>query len=191
VRKAAAFQVRLDGLRSISCSLSKGLHELPTSRVCPASSFWFEQVLDRPPKARAFYEKLFAWHCEAMPMGDKTYYVIHNGATGIGGFRVADPGVPSHWMSYLSVDNVDRSFERAPPTAPSHACHPRFRQRGPGRSPRDPTGAMFCLWTGAEDDPIDVETTPFGGWCWNELWTPDAKRALPSTRTPSDTPTTR
>ena len=30
----------------------------------------------------------------------------------------------------------------------------------------------------ADGDPPDVETTPMGGWIWNELWTTDERKAL-------------
>jgi len=145
----------------------------------PGKFVWFEHVSNDVAKARAFYGKLFGWHIESMPMGDQTYYMIQNGDTGIGGFRTAEPGMPSHWVSYVSVDNVDRSFKSAVANGAKAVLPPTdFGPVGRGAGVADPTGANFCLWTSAESDAPDVDKTPFGGWYWNELWTPDAKRAV-------------
>ena len=40
------------------------------------------------------------------------------------------------------------------------------------------TGAPLSLWKGTDGDPPDVDDTPTSGWIWNELWTPDVKKAL-------------
>jgi predicted enzyme related to lactoylglutathione lyase len=42
----------------------------------------------------------------------------------------------------------------------------------------DPTGGVFSLWRGAEGDPPETDTTPPGGWIWNELATQAEKTAL-------------
>jgi len=79
----------------------------------PGKFVWFEHLSHDVAKARAFYEPLFNWHVERMPMGDKTYSMILNGSAGIGGLRSADAGKPSRWISYLSVIDVDASFQTA------------------------------------------------------------------------------
>jgi uncharacterized protein len=42
----------------------------------------------------------------------------------------------------------------------------------------EPTGAVFSLWKGADGDPTAADTTPPGGWIWNELSTQDDQAAL-------------
>jgi len=61
----------------------------------PGKFVWFEHVSNDVAKARAFYEQLFGWHVESMPMGDQPYHMILNAATGIGGLRTAEPGMPN------------------------------------------------------------------------------------------------
>jgi predicted enzyme related to lactoylglutathione lyase len=39
--------------------------------------------------------------------------MIQNGSEGIGGFRTAMAAMPNHWMSYLSVADVDATVKRA------------------------------------------------------------------------------
>lgn len=141
---------------------------------------WFEHLSADTVAARKFYDALFGWHTEAVPMGGpEPYPLIMNGSEGIGGFRSAPPGAPTMWMSYLSVRDVHVAHAAAlaaggqslmPPTA--------FAPVGEGATLADPTGAVFAVWTSAQGDRPDLTPTPMGDWIWNELMTPDEKKAL-------------
>lgn len=145
----------------------------------PGKFVWFEHVSNDIEKARAFYEPLFGWHVENTPMGGKTYPMVMNGSQAIGGMRTAEPGIPSHWASYLSVSDVDRSFEAATRAGAKALLAPiDFAPVGRGAAVADPTGAAVCLWKDAQGDRPDPDRTAVGDWHWNELWTPDARRAL-------------
>ena len=145
----------------------------------PGKFVWFEHVSNDAAKAKAFYSALCGWTVSPMPMGDQPYDIIMNGADGIGGFRTAEPGMPSHWASYLSVADVDKSFAAAKAGGASGLMEPtNFGEVGRAAAIADPTGAAVCLWKGARDDPADVEKTPVGGWFWNELFTKDVKAAV-------------
>ncbi len=85
----------------------------------------------------------------------------------------------SHWVSYLSVSDVDASHSAAVAAGCRIMMAPTdFGPVGRAAAMADPTGASFCVWKGANGDPPDVETTPMGGWCWNELWTSNDHKAL-------------
>ncbi len=148
----------------------------------PGKFVWFEHVSNDPAKARAFYAGLAGWAIQDMAMGDQNYGMIMNGGTarenGIGGFRTATAGMPNHWISYLSVTDVDKAHAGAVAAGAKSMMAPM--EMGPGRASgiTDPTGAMLALWKGGEGDPDDREKTPFGNWFWNELWTTDAKAAV-------------
>lgn len=148
----------------------------------PGKFTWFEHVSNDLTKARAFYEPLFDWHVEAMPMGEKTYHLIHSsgeGNPGIGGFRTAAPGASSHWHSYLSVLDVDKSYAAAVKGGAKSLLPPTdFAPVGRGAALADPTGAGFSIWKDAEGDRPDVDKTADGDWYWNELWTQNVKAAL-------------
>ena len=145
----------------------------------PGKFIWFEHLSNDSAKARAFYEPLFNWHVERMPMGDQNYSMILNGSTGIGGLRPEDGGKPSRWISYLSVIDVDASFQTATAAGAKALQSPTdYDPVGRGATIADPTGAELCLWTSRDGDPPDVDQAPVGSWYWNELWTPDVKRAL-------------
>jgi len=146
----------------------------------PGRFVWFEHLSSDIPKARAFYEKLFGWNTENMAMssGDP-YPVIHNGETGIGGYAQARAGAPSQWMSYLSVSDVDSTYKAALAAGAKSLTAPAdYGSAGRSATIADPTGGVFSLWRGAQGDPAETETTPTGGWIWNELSTQDEKMAL-------------
>lgn len=145
----------------------------------PGKFVWFEHVCTDPGRARAFYEPLFGWHVERMPVGDRSYDMILNRNDPIGGLRSALPGMRAQWAPYLSVPSVDGSFAAAiaagakPLLAPSDLA-----PLGRAAAVADPTGAALCLWKGRADDRPDVAGVPLGDWAWNELWTPDASMAV-------------
>jgi uncharacterized protein len=140
---------------------------------------WFEHSSGDIPKARAFYEQLFGWHTESMPIGDQRYSMILNNNLGIGGYGNAEPGARSRWMCYLSVADVDASHAAAQSAGGRSLVPPMdFGPVGRGAQLADPTGAPFWVWKSADGDRADVEKTPAGDWFWNELWTPDDTRAL-------------
>ncbi len=149
----------------------------------PGKFVWFEHLSADIPKARKFYDALFGWHTESIPMGAQRYSMILNGdgttSEGIGGYRNAEPSARPAWMSYLSVTDVDASYAAALAAGARAVSAPAdFGPFGRGATLSDPTGAAFSIWKSADGDRPDPARTPIGGWCWNELWTHDDARAL-------------
>ncbi len=140
---------------------------------------WFEHLSADPAAAQRFYQSLFGWHVEAMPMGEQRYTMIQNAGAGIGGLRDAPPGVPANWLSYLSVADVDASYQAALDAGATSRMAP-FAMGDVGRSAviSDPTGATLALWQGAQDDPADTPEAPVGAFCWTELLTGDDEAAV-------------
>lgn len=140
---------------------------------------WFEHVSANIDNARRFYDNLFGWTSEGLPMGGQTYHMIRNGAEGIAGYRTAPAGVPNHWMSYLSVADVDKTAKAAEAAGAKVLMPPTdFPPVGRGATLADPTGGAFSIWKGADGDRPDHDPPVIGDWCWNELTTPDDKKAL-------------
>jgi predicted enzyme related to lactoylglutathione lyase len=140
---------------------------------------WFEHVSNDVSAARAYYGEVFGWGSEGVPMGGATYYMIQIGADGIGGFRAAAPGVPNHWISYLSVADVDGAAKAAAAAGANMLMPPTdFPSVGRGAALADPTGAAFSIWKGAQGDRPDAAKVPVGDWYWNECMTTDAEKAL-------------
>ncbi|HJV63755.1 MAG TPA: VOC family protein [Albitalea sp.] len=145
----------------------------------PGKFVWFEHSSTDIAKARSFYEPLFNWHTESMPLGAQRHHVIFNGSQRIGGYRRAADHERAQWIAYLSVPDVDAAFAAAL-AAGAHAIERPMDRGSAGRAARiaDPSGALLALWTGHGDDRPDSAVTADGDWYWNELWTADTIGAL-------------
>jgi predicted enzyme related to lactoylglutathione lyase len=145
----------------------------------PGKFVWFEHVSSDTAKARRFYEPLFGWHTESMPMGDTRYPMILSGNEGIGGYVTEAAVDRPYWLGYVSVDDVDTSYRAALSAGARSIEAPKdFPPVGRGATVADPSGAVFALWRSTDADRADTPQTPAGGWCWNELWTRDDIGAL-------------
>lgn len=79
---------------------------------------WNELVTSDPERAKRFYTDTIGWSFEGMPMDDgSTYWVAINGGQPVAGFfptnRPGFDGVPTGWMPYLAVDDVDTRVKKA------------------------------------------------------------------------------
>ncbi len=151
----------------------------PATASHPGKFVWFEHLSADVPAARRFYEALFGWHTEAMPMGARTYSMIMNGGNAIGGYFSAPAGVPPNWLGYLSVDDVDASHRAALAAGASERMAPtNIGEVGRSSVIADPTGAVLALWKSARGDAPDAAQAAMGAFCWNELTTGDEIKAL-------------
>jgi predicted enzyme related to lactoylglutathione lyase len=142
---------------------------------------WFELVTPDVKKAQAFYAETIGWKTMGFPMGPSTYEMMLTGATSdtmVGGY-VPDKTAAPHWLSYVSVEDVDATV-RAVTAAGGTVAEAPADIPGVGRRARivDPQGATICLLTRANGDVPDVENAPYGAFCWDELHTPDPEKAL-------------
>jgi predicted enzyme related to lactoylglutathione lyase len=139
---------------------------------------WFEHVSADSAAAKHFYAPLFGWKIESVDMGGQPYLMINNGTESIGGLRDAPKGMPSAWMSYMSVADVDAGAKAAQEAGAKVLMPPTdFPPVGRGATLMDPTGGVFSIWKSAQGDAPDAEKPPIGGWYWNELWTGDDAKA--------------
>jgi uncharacterized protein len=148
--------------------------------LLPGKFVWFELVSRDARKAQAFYREVLGWAVKPFPMGDDTYEMIYAGDTMIGGY--AEPKTdrqPSHWIAYVSVEDVDAAA-RAATANGGKVVEPPYEIPGVGRTARfaDPQGAEICVFRNAAGDPADLPSTPHGHWVWNELHTTDVAKAL-------------
>ena len=79
---------------------------------------WDELTSTDAAKAASFYCGLLGWKTEEMPMGEMgTYTLCMNEGGMIGGIMGMPPmvpeGTPSHWGSYIYVDNAEEAFAKA------------------------------------------------------------------------------
>lgn len=101
-------------------------------------------------KARDFYSRLFDWKLEDIPApgGDMPYTIIDVGeGTGGGMFASQDPEVPSHWLAYVGVDDIDASTATARDLGATILQGVmQIGDYGWLSVIRDPTGAVFAMW---------------------------------------------
>lgn len=143
---------------------------------------WHELVSTDPAAATRFYTALFGWTTRENPMpGGGTYRMFSHGDSIVAGAMAAPPRVPSNWLVYVGVDDVDASAKKiaelggkvmVPPTTVPNML--RFACAS------DPQGAAFGILKGfgpdAERPPYEGPDRP-GTFCWDELHTPDMNEA--------------
>ena len=145
---------------------------------------WWSLMTKDVPKANDFYQKLFDWtfsEIDITGQGKTTVY-----AAGKGGFAnpvplTADFPGPSHWMAYITVEDVDEACERAERLGGS-VCAPPFDIPTIGRTAviTDPVGAVFHVFTPAKDESeLNMISNGPGEICWMELMVDDPAPLLP------------
>ncbi len=122
--------------------------DVPDAPATQGRWLWDELHTTDPKKALAFYEKVVGFSHHAMDMGpDDTYYVISRGGVDRGGItHHLPPGVPPHWLPYVSVDDADATIARAKKLGATIAMDATDIP-GNGRFGvlQDPTGATLAV----------------------------------------------
>jgi uncharacterized protein len=117
-----------------------------------AGSFgWAELNARGVDKAIEFYKKAFGWGIRTSPMGEgqPDYHEFLVGDESIAGGTEMNPmvpaGVPSYWMVYFAVDDVDASFKKALASGAREMLAPMDFSGGRFAILADPQGATFGL----------------------------------------------
>lgn len=97
-------------------------------------------------KAKNFYRNLFDWKLEDVPGMNYTMINVGEG-TGGGMMKSPMPEIPSHWLAYVSVDDIAASTEKAKSLGAT-ICKEVTEIPGYGWFSviSDPTGATLALW---------------------------------------------
>ena len=149
----------------------------------PGTFCWVELGTTDSAVAKNFYTQLFGWDYEDHPMGpDGVYTMLKLDGKEVGALYELRPdmkaqGIPPHWLSYISVANVNESAEKAKAEGATILQGP-FDVMTVGRMAivQDPTGAVFALWQPREHKGAQLYNLP-NSFCWNELTTPDTTKA--------------
>lgn len=113
---------------------------------------WNELATSDPKAAKDFYGKVFGWEFVEHEMGDMNYTMIrHKDKNLCAGIWVIPKDkqkqIPSHWMAYILVENLDKALEKATKHGAS-IVKPAANAGDFGRFAviTDPTGAHIALW---------------------------------------------
>lgn len=148
------------------------------TKYAPGTFSWVDYAAKDLVAAKSFYSALFSWSLVDAPTAGDPYIMAM-----IDGKEVAalmpltahetGAGVPPHWNSYVSVDDVDAVAARIKELGGQVHAEP-FDVMSAGRMAvvGDPTGAVFCLWQPGENIGALLVNEP-NTFCWNELYTND------------------
>lgn len=149
----------------------------------PGTFCWPELVASDTGKAKDFYSKLFGWNITDVPIGeDNVYSMAAIGGREVGGIyqmwpEQAEQGIPTHWVSYVSVANVDEATEKAESLGANIIVEPMdVFDAGRMAVIMDPVGAVFSIWQAGQHIGARV-VNEHGALVWNELATKDTEKA--------------
>lgn len=140
---------------------------------------WRDLMTTDEAASKAFYQSLFDWGTDVSDMGEFGEYVSFKaGSESLGGVvhLDLDAGMPSHWISYISCDDVDVFCAKATDMGATIGVPP-MDIPGVGRFAvvADPQGVYFSPFqdTSGSEESADAD----GPVVWNELMTTDLEAA--------------
>jgi predicted enzyme related to lactoylglutathione lyase len=117
----------------------------------PQRHWWHELNTWEPEAALAFYGRTLGWEFEPATLPDGGgYWIARKDGKPVGGiFELTAPdyeGIPSHWMTYLSVGDIDKA-EVETSRSGGEIMRPPVKIPGVGKLAvvNDATGAMIGL----------------------------------------------
>lgn len=115
---------------------------------------WSELGTRQKEKVEAFHNGLFGWSSETKDMGGMEYTTFSKGETMAAGLYTMPPeleGVPSHWLSYFMIENIDKSLETATAEGAEIMMPKMFvPEVGHIAVIKDPQGAVIGIMQGVE-----------------------------------------
>jgi predicted enzyme related to lactoylglutathione lyase len=78
---------------------------------------WCELLTRHVDASKKFYKELLGWKMEDVPMENSAYTILKANGRPVGGIMKMPPQVPaeapSHWGTYVTVDDVDAVAQKA------------------------------------------------------------------------------
>jgi predicted enzyme related to lactoylglutathione lyase len=110
---------------------------------------WAELNARGLDKALPFYQRIFGWTPKSTGDAQQPYTEFHAAGESIAGALEMSPMVPSHmpsyWMVYFSVDDVDAAYKKAIDAGATEMVAPQDFPGGRFAIISDPQGAVFGL----------------------------------------------
>lgn len=148
---------------------------------------WYELLTTDPDAAQAFYGPMLGWTFRDSGMPGADYRLFATAEADVGGLMQADAEMPTAWLGYVGVEDVD-AMAASMRAGGGSVYVPPTDIPGVGRFAlvADPAGALFYVMTPTPPaDQPDAQSlsfsyeTPRPGHCaWNELMTTDPAGAI-------------
>jgi hypothetical protein len=148
---------------------------MPEYITPPNHTFCWDELMTTDLEAgQRFYASLLGWSLAPMP-GDFPYVIAQVGGKNVAGLTVLPEkakamGAPPHWNSYIAVEDVKASTDRAAGLGARVLVPPSPMGPGTFSIIADPTGAVVSLWHTTQSMGTLLYGEP-GSRGWNELMT--------------------
>ncbi len=117
----------------------------------PGAILWRDLTVPDAAAVRDFYAGVVGWTFTEHPMGEYTDYnmLTPSGTVAAGICNKLGPNadVPSQWLMYITVEDVDASAARCAELGGEVVVAPRQMGGGTFAVIRDPAGAMAALYS--------------------------------------------
>ena len=146
----------------------------------PGTFSWVELLTSDAPGAKAFYEGVFGWEWDDVPLPEGgTYTLVLKDGKRVAGLHQPSPenAGPPAWLSYVSVENADAAAARAGELGAGVLAGP-FDVMDVGRMAvlQDPQGAVFAVWQAGRQAGAELVNDP-GSLTMNQLNAADVDAA--------------
>jgi predicted enzyme related to lactoylglutathione lyase len=142
---------------------------------------WHELHTSDRTEAIKFYTTLMRWGTQEVTIdpGDPYVLCLLQGEQEAGITKSKAPAhVPSHWLPYIAVDDVDKAAAKAAELGAKILQSPMdIPSIGRFAAVMDPQGAPFAIFKDAKAYPAEREKPPVGAFCWEELLANDPEAA--------------
>ena len=124
------------------------MSEMPKPK--PGTIGWIDLTVPNADEVRDFYAAVTGWKPQPLSMGDYSDYVMATpegtGVAGVCHARGSNVGLPSQWLIYITVEDVDESIRQCEQRGGKVIAGPR-EIGGYGRFCviQDPAGAVAGL----------------------------------------------
>lgn len=155
------------------------------TKHAPGTFCWVELATSNQDAAKKFYSGLFGWTFSDTSMGPDAgvYTIFKNKGQDCAALLSMTPdmtkqGIPPNWGAYVAVTSADDTAKKAESLGGKMMMQPFDVMGTLGRMAvlQDPTGGVFSVWQAKDHPGVGITHEP-GALCWNELMTPDPKKA--------------
>lgn len=150
----------------------------------PGKFVWYELMTSDPNAAQSFYHETIGWDTAPFEESPEPYTMWMNGESPVGGVmalpeEAKQAGAPPHWIAYITTPNVDETTNKVKELG-GNLIHGPMEIPNVGRFAivSDPQGAVFAVYTPANEPEGDDHEPGVGEFSWHELATTDREGAF-------------